>query len=106
MGYYVRIKQSVTLHYKFRGFRTGRGAGIDTLGAKLGQQLVGLAHEPLFQVFLDIRKAYNSLYRGQCMGILWRYGMVQNMACLISHHWDNQQFLPKARKLLQQSFFN
>ena len=84
-----RLKRSVILHDALHGFRSGRDMGTATLEAKMAQHLVGLAHEPLFQVFLDIRKAYNSLYRGQCMGILWRYGMVQNMACLISHHWDN-----------------
>ena len=104
MGYYVRIKQSVTLHYKFRGFRTGRGAGIDTLGAKLGQQLVGLAHEPLFQVLLDVHKAYNSLDRGRCMEILQGCGMVHNMARLISQHWDNQSFFPKLVRFLGMSF--
>ena len=27
--------------------------------AKLEQKLAGIVHEPLFQVFLDVRKAYD-----------------------------------------------
>ena len=34
------------------------------------------------------------------MYILWGYRMDQNMACFIAHHWDNQQFVPKAGSFL------
>ena len=36
--------------------------GTATLEAKLDQYLAGLAHELLFQVFLDVYKSYDSLY--------------------------------------------
>ena len=42
------------------GFREGRGTGTAKLEAKLVQQLTRIAHEPLFQVFLDVRKVYDS----------------------------------------------
>ena len=35
--------------------------------AKLEQQLTGIVHEPLFQVFLDVRKSYDSLDQGKYM---------------------------------------
>ena len=38
------------------------GTGTATLEAKLTQQLAGIANEPLFQVFLDVHKAYGLLY--------------------------------------------
>ena len=44
-------------------FREGRGVGTATLESKLLQKLDRLAHEPLLQVFLDVRKAYDSLDR-------------------------------------------
>ena len=46
---------------------TQRGMGGATLEAKLAQQLAGLAHEPLFQMFLDVRKVYESLDRVKCI---------------------------------------
>ena len=95
-----RIKRSVTLHYALHGFRAGRGTGTATLEAKLAQNLAGIAHEPLFQVLLDVRKAYDSLDRGRCMDILKGYGMGQIMARLIAHHWDNLMFVPKANRFL------
>ena len=40
----------------------------------------------------------------RCMKIMWGYGTVQNMAHLISHHWDNQKFVPKGRRFLWKAF--
>ena len=49
-----RLKRSVVLHNTLHGFREGRGTGTAMLEANLVQQLVGLAHEPFFQVLLDV----------------------------------------------------
>ena len=81
-----RLKRSVKVHKIMYGFRAGRGTGIAKLEVKLAQKLTGIAHEPLFQVFLDVRKVYDSMYRGQCMVIMQEYGMVHNSLRLISHH--------------------
>ena len=55
------LKRSVMLHNTIHVFRTGRGTGTETLESNMAQQLMELAHEPLFQVILNLRKAYNSL---------------------------------------------
>ena len=75
-----RLKRSVILHDALHGFREGRGMGTATLEANLAQQLAGLAHKPLFQMFLDDRKACDSMDMERCMEIMWGYGMFQNMA--------------------------
>ena len=59
------LRRGVVLHDALHGFRGRRGTGKATLESKLDQQLAGLAHEPPFQVFLDTRKAYDSLDRGR-----------------------------------------
>ena len=74
--------------------------GIATLEANLALQLAGIVHEPLFQVVLDVQKANDYMERGCCMEILQGYGMGQNAERLISHHWDNLIFFPKAKRLL------
>ena len=81
-----QMKWSVTLNDAFYKLRAGGGEGTATLEAKLVQQLVGIAHEPLFQVFLDVRKVYKSMDRVRCTEIMRGYGMVQNMARPIAHH--------------------
>ena len=65
-----RLNSSVALHDALHGFRAGRGTGTAILEAELAQQLAGIAHKPLFQVFLDVRKSYDSLNRGWCMKIM------------------------------------
>ena len=72
--------------------------------AKLAHQLEGIAHEPLFQVFLDVREVYDSLDRARCMEILRGYGMGQNTVHLIACHWDSLIFSPKARRFLGMVF--
>ena len=60
----------MSLHQALHGFRAGKVTLTETLEEKLAQQLVGISHEPLFQVFLDVWKAYASLNRGGYMEIL------------------------------------
>ena len=94
----------MTLHDVLHGFREERDMWTSTLEAKLAHQLVGFAHKPLLQVFLYVRKAYDSLDRGQCMEIMRGYGMGQNTECLITHHWYSLMFVYKASRLLGMAF--
>ena len=78
------LKQSVVFHNSMHGFREGRGMETATLKANLAQQLSGLAHETLFQVFLDICKAFDSLDRGRCLEVLRSYWLSPNLSCLLT----------------------
>ena len=49
------------MNYYMDSDRGGGGAGTEIVEAKLEQKLTGIVHEPLFQFFLDVRKAYDSL---------------------------------------------
>ena len=54
-----RLKRGFVSHDALYRFRVGWGIGMATLEAKLAQQIEWLAHETLFQFFLDICKAYD-----------------------------------------------
>ena len=69
------LQSSIVLHDVLQSFIQGRGTGTAIMNAKLDQQLAGIVHEPLFQVFIDVMKAYNSLDRGRCMEILRECGL-------------------------------
>ena len=56
-----RLERRFVFHDALHRLIEGWGTGMSTLEANLYQQLAGLAHEPLFQVFLEISKAYDSL---------------------------------------------
>ena len=80
------LNQRVVLHNALNGFRAGWGTGMAILEAKLDQQLAGLAHNLLFQVFLDIHKFYDSLDRGQLLEVLKGYWMGPNMTQLLTSY--------------------
>ena len=54
-----RLRSSIVLHDVLHGFGNVRRTGTAIMESKLEQLLAGIFHEPLFQVFLDVRKAYN-----------------------------------------------
>ena len=51
------ICSSITLYDALNCFIQRRGSGTATLEAKMAQKLVGMCHDPPFQVLLDVRKA-------------------------------------------------
>ena len=57
----IRLCFSITLNCALCGFGHGWGAGIFTLEEKLAQQLAGIFHKIILQVFLDMQNAYESL---------------------------------------------
>ena len=68
------------------------------------QKLAGIVHKLIFQVFIDVRKAYNSLDRGICMEILRGYGLRPNLQRLIHHYLDEQKVVSKAGKFFGSPF--
>jgi hypothetical protein len=66
---------SIEFHPCLHGGLPKRGAGMATIEAKLAQQLAWIEQEPLYQVFIDLRKAYDHLDWERCLAIMTRYGV-------------------------------
>ena len=64
--------------------------------ATLEQQLAGILHKQVFQVYIDVRKAYNSLDRGICMEIPREYGLGPRLQRLLQQYWDGQRLVTKS----------
>ena len=92
------MKSSVIIHNALYGFRAGIGTGTATLQFNLYQHLVGLAHELFFQVFLDLRNAYDLLYRDQCLKLLRGYGLGPNLDQILENYWMRQRIIPELGK--------
>ena len=105
VGVNCRLQCGVVLRDSLHGFREGRGTGTDTLEAKLAQQLSGIAHKPLLQVFIDIQKVYNSLDRGRYLEVLRGYGMGLNLDRLLKSYWERQRIVPNMGKFLGKEFW-
>ena len=55
------IKMVVTFHGILHGFRASRDTGTATIELKIAQELESIDQDPLFLVFMDLRKQYNTL---------------------------------------------
>jgi hypothetical protein len=77
------------LHYSLHGCRDKRGTGTARIEAKLAQQLAHLEQAPFYGVFLDLKKAFDSMDRERCLLILEGYGVGPRMIRLIWIFWRN-----------------
>ena len=77
------LRSSLQFHDFLHRFRTGRGTGTAIMELKLAQDISRVDHEPLFVVFLDLRKAYNTMDRDRLIQTLKRYGVGPRMCGLL-----------------------
>ena len=64
----------VELHECLHGFRAKRGTGMAIIEAKLAQQLAFQEQAPLYGVFIDLCKVFDSMDRGRCLEVIQGYG--------------------------------
>ena len=60
---YTCLRASVQFHDVLQGFRSRRGMGTAIMELNLAQEITRIDHDPFFLVILDLRKAYNTVYR-------------------------------------------
>ena len=58
---YTCLRSILQLHNALQGFRSGRGIGTAIMELKFTQELSSIDQDPLFLVFLDIRKSYDTV---------------------------------------------
>ena len=61
---------------------------------KLIQELASIYQPPLILVFLDLRKAYETLYREHLLVSMDGYGVVPCLCGLLETFWYFQQVVP------------
>jgi hypothetical protein len=84
-----RLQTSIPFHEALHGFRRCRGTGTASLNAKLQMQLAHIQGVPLYQLFLDLSKAYDTLDRTQMLQLLNRYGVGGNILRLLTNFWNS-----------------
>jgi hypothetical protein len=65
-----RLLTTIKLHNSVNGFRTNCGTGTATMNVKLLMQKAKIQSNPLYMIFLVIKKAYNSLDRDRTIELL------------------------------------
>ena len=86
------------------GFLAGKRTGTATIEAKLAQQLAFVEQEPLYGIYLDLKKAYDAMDRDRCVLILEAYGVGPNMLQLIQFFWDNAELVCRAQGRFGEPF--
>jgi hypothetical protein len=71
--------------------------GIAMIEAKLAQSLAWHNQHPLYQIYVNLKKAYNALDREQTLNILAAYGVKPKMLRLQKHFWDTAKLVCCAR---------
>jgi hypothetical protein len=86
----------IPLQKSLHGCCNGHGIGTAVMKAKLAQQLAHLEQVPFYRVFLDLKKAFNSMDRERCLLILGGYGVGQKMIWMIQNFWANATMVCQA----------
>jgi hypothetical protein len=71
----LRMKQGNDCDDSIHGFRAERGTSTANIEAKMQMQLSCVRRQTLYQVFIDLAKAYDTLDRGRTLEILEGYGV-------------------------------
>ena len=91
-----RFTSAITFHNVLHGFGAGWGTRTAALGAKLIQQLTAMREAVLFELLLDLRKAYNALYRERALDLLAEYGVGPMTVRLLWTYWACLTMVAKA----------
>jgi hypothetical protein len=84
---------TIEFHPYLHGGLLKRGTGTAAIESKLAQQLAWMEQEPLYQVFIDLRKAYDHLDQERCLVIMTRYGVDHKLLRLQTMFWIQVQMV-------------
>jgi len=86
----ARVKEVIEFHDCLHGFCSGGGTNTATVEAKLIQQLAAIAGEALFECFIDLRRAFDSVDHEESLTILEDRGAGPNLIRLLHRFWEQQ----------------
>jgi hypothetical protein len=53
----------------------------------------------MYMIFLDVKKAYDTVRRARILQLLQLYGVVSNICNIIEKGWANNKLIPKQNKI-------
>ena len=90
-----RMQAAITFDDALHGFVKGRGTGTAIMEAKLLMQLHCREDSPLHMVFIDLKKAYDTLDRDAATRILKAYGVGPNILRILLGVWAGDTMVPR-----------
>ena len=83
-----RIRAAVQFHDVLHGFWAGWEMGTTSLEVKFIQQLTAMREEVLYELFLDLRNAWDVLDIDRGVEILVGYGVGTRTEVILRYYWD------------------
>ena len=88
----IRMASAVSFDKDVHGFRKRRGTYTAIGERKLRMQMAVCASTTIYQVYLDLRKAYDSIDRQRVLLILEKYKVGPNLRRYIAKIWEGQKY--------------
>ena len=89
------IKTVVMFNDVPHGFRVSGCTGTAIMELKMAQDIASINQDPLFLMFLDLCKEYDTLNCGQLLHNLEGYGSGMNMRGILAEFWENQEVVTR-----------
>jgi hypothetical protein len=83
----------IEFHDCLHGGLPKRGTGTASIKAKLVQQLVWWDQCPFYEIYVDLKKAYDAIDRSHMMEILKVYGVGPKLLRLQNSFWENAKLV-------------
>ena len=100
----TRLRSSLHIYDVLHGFRARRGTETDIMELNIVQDIGSIDQEPLFLVFLDLRKSNDTLDWGCLLITPEGYGEGPCLCGISETLWDCQQVVPRYNGFYRPSF--
>jgi Reverse transcriptase (RNA-dependent DNA polymerase) len=92
-----RIADKVTFDDALHGFRSERGTSTAIIEAKLRMDTMLASGKNMYQVFLDLSKAYDTVNRTKLLWALQHYGVGEIIIRILRTFWSQLWVIPKQK---------
>ena len=89
------LRASLQMNNILHGFRKGRGMGTAIMELKIAHDLARIDQELIFLVFLDLRKAYDTMDWDRLLITLEGYGAGPWLCGILETFWECQHVVPR-----------
>jgi len=91
---HCHLMRGITFHPDMHRFLPKKGCSTACMEAKLQMQHMYCIGQPLYQIFIDVSKAYDGLDRDRTLQLLQDYGVGENILWILQNFWVTHTIIP------------